>query len=180
MVLSNQAGALCQEQASARNWVQNELPCEAELPLRSVQPVSQWPTLLPVLLSNLTTSLLSRWRETARLEGLEREVQLLKRRLADLEEKRPVCVPVQSLSPEPYKVTRPFSVLVQASGDEYIATFFDANLSASGETQEEAVRNLKDIIVIVFESLTEHDDKQLGIGPARQLKVLGQFLRRCS
>ncbi|GAF95929.1 unnamed protein product, partial [marine sediment metagenome] len=36
----------------------------------------------------------------------------------------------------------------------YIATFFDANISASGDTQTEAIFNLKDMIVGTFEILS--------------------------
>ena len=54
----------------------------------------------------------------------------------------------------------------------------EANVSATGGTQEEAVWNLTDLVVATFEMLADHDPAALGRGPARQLSVLRQFMRR--
>ena len=86
-------------------------------------------------------------------------------------------VPIQSLAPEPYEVIKPFQVVVRPADGEYIASFFDANLSASGETQAEAVLNLKDIIAGTFEILAEMKEAELGPGPLRQKKTLEEFIR---
>jgi len=86
-------------------------------------------------------------------------------------------VPIQSLAPEPYEVIKPFQVVVRAADGEYIASFFDANLSASGETQAEAVLNLKDIIAGTFEILAGMNDAELGPGPLRQKRTLEEFVR---
>lgn len=126
----------------------------------------------------LAGTLRRKWQETARLEALEREVVLLKHRVAGLEQRAPVCVPVETLAPEPYQLLKPFHVVIQTEGDEYVASFFDANLNASGATEEEALVNLKDTIVAVFELLTEHNPSQLGPGPLRQLQVLREFVMR--
>jgi len=112
------------------------------------------------------------------LDELEKGVVSLERRVAELERSAPVCVPIETLAPEPYEVLKPFHAVVQARGEEYVASFFDANLNASGATQEEAVFNLKDVIVAVFETLMEHDPAGLGPGPARQLEVLKEFIGR--
>lgn len=112
------------------------------------------------------------------LDALEKGVLSLERRVAELERSAPVCVPIETLAPEPYEVIKPFHAVVQAQGEEYVASFFDANLNASGATQEDAVLNLKDVIVAVFETLTGHEPDQLGPGPARQLEVLKEFVRR--
>jgi predicted RNase H-like HicB family nuclease len=116
--------------------------------------------------------------EATALRGLQDEVLLLRNRLSELERSAPVVVPVETLAPEPVEVRKLFHVVVRPQDDGFVASFFDANLSASGDTQEEAVRNLKDIVAAAFEVLTEHDPKTLGPGPAKQLHVLKQFLRR--
>jgi len=59
-----------------------------------------------------------------------------------------------------------------------VASFFDANLSASGDTEREAVSNLKDMIVLSLEMFEKLSDEQLGPGPARQKVVLADFVRR--
>ena len=115
---------------------------------------------------------------TAAVQALKREVLLLRQRVARLEAAAPVCVPVETFGPEPYVVLKPFHAVVEAADDEYVATFYDANLSASGATQEEAMSNLKDYLLLVFETLTEHDPEQLGQEPTRQLHVLKEFAAR--
>ena len=62
-------------------------------------------------------------------------------------------------------------------GDEYIASFYDANLSTSGDTVEEAYDNLKNIIISYFNILNRHKENELGPGPLMQKKVLNHFMR---
>ena len=113
-----------------------------------------------------------------RLDALEKEVLSLKCRLAQLEESAPVIVPIETLAPEPYELLKPFHAVVQPCDDEFVATFYDANISASGATQDEAVTNLKDMVVAGFETLTEHEAGRLGRGLVKQLRVLKEFMRR--
>lgn len=128
------------------------------------------------LLSALAHDLLSTWEQTIRQEAIEKELLLVERRVGQLEESAALIVPVESLAPEPFAVLRSFHVVVRAQDDGYIATFFDANLSASGDTREEAVTNLKDIIVGVYRVLASHQQHELGPGPAKQLRVLRDFI----
>jgi len=75
-------------------------------------------------------------------------------------------------------VVKPFQAVVRTVDGEYIASFFDANLSASGETHAEAVLNLKDIIAGTFDILTGMKDSDLGPGPLQQKRTLEEFIRR--
>jgi hypothetical protein len=143
---------------------------------RQAAVAPNWEQQIPEVLKGLQTVLSSVWKETARLEMLEKEVLLLKREMS--ERSLAMEVPIQTLAPEPYEVIKPFHVVVQAGQDDYIASFFDASLSASGDTQDEAVYNLKDILIAAFDSLGEHREDQLGPGPRRQLAVLKEFIRK--
>ena len=69
------------------------------------------------------------------------------------------------------------SVVIQPLGDEHLATFFDANINASGETQEEAFANLKDVLLGTFQMLERMAESQLGPGPKRQRAVLIECIR---
>ena len=131
-------------------------------------------------MTRLADALLERLREAARLEALEKEVLLLKARVAQLEISAPLIVPVETLAPEPYQLLKPFHAVVQPVDGEYVASFYDANISASGGTQEEALANLKDMVVAAYETLTEHEGGGLGRGLEKQLQVLREFLRRRS
>lgn len=87
-------------------------------------------------------------------------------------------VPITTFAPEPFEVLRPMSAVIQPIGDEHLATFFDANINASGETQEEAFANLKDVMLGTFQMLERMSESQLGPGPRRQRAVLSECIRR--
>jgi predicted RNase H-like HicB family nuclease len=99
-------------------------------------------------------------------------------RIPSPEVARSIIVPIETLEPEPYELVRPVHVVVQPEEDSYVATFFDANVNASGETQQDAVANLKDMLVTLFERLEKEPRTNLGKGPALQLAVLRSILRR--
>jgi hypothetical protein len=89
-----------------------------------------------------------------------------------------IVVPITTLAPEPFELLREISVVVQPVEHGYTATFFDANINSSGDTQEEAVSNLKSLVVEIFSDLESEPAARLGPEPVRQLKVLSMFLRR--
>ena len=71
---------------------------------------------------------------------------------------------------------RQILAVVQSSEEGYIAGFFDANVYASGDTEEEALRNLKSMILDVFDSLSREPDPTLGPEPRRRLAVFREFI----
>jgi hypothetical protein len=112
-----------------------------------------------------------------RLREVEAEVATLKKEFAGYRDSQSVVIPVTTLAPEPVTVLREIPVVVRPTEDGYQATLFDANIGMTGDTQEEAVENLKVLLVDVFEDL-ERDEDRLGPGPQRQLSVLTTFLKR--
>lgn len=88
-------------------------------------------------------------------------------------------VPIETVEPAPYELAKPISVVVHpAEGGGYIASYLDANINASGETPHEAVANLKDIMIGLFECLEREPPENLGKGPREQLVTLKFLLRR--
>ena len=86
-------------------------------------------------------------------------------------------IPITTLAPEPYRILRDIPAIVEPTTDGFIATFSDANISASGDTPEEAVSNLRSLILDTFEYLVSEPPDSLGPEPARQLAVLRAFLK---
>lgn len=86
-------------------------------------------------------------------------------------------VPIQSLEPEPFDVIVPMEAVIRPSNGGFVATFFDANVNASGETETEAFDNLKDMIMATFEEYSALGSDALGPEPARQLAVLQRFIQ---
>lgn len=116
------------------------------------------------------------------------DLQRLENRIADLGAriehgieargtKSTKIVPVQTFAPEPYSLLKPMSVLIEDSEDGYLASFFDANIGTSGETEQEAFENLKSLVLDIFDSLSREAPERLGPEPARQLAVLRSFIR---
>ncbi len=79
---------------------------------------------------------------------------------------------IASLEPEPFKLNRQIYIVVQPEEDQFLATFFDANINASGDTEVEAVDNVKDAIVSSFRRFEQLGEERLGPGPRRQYAVL--------
>lgn len=137
-----------------------------------------WQSEVPALLVDLAATLRTNWKDAVRFESIERDLLTLKEQLAQLQNNCPTVVIIDTLAPEPFDVVRPFHVTVEPYEDEYRASFVDANLSAFGETRAEAVWALKDIIAATFEVLSDLGEKKLGPGPARQFRVLREFIRK--
>ena len=137
----------------------------------------EWELQGQELLADLSQELLSRWNALARIEALETEVLLLKERFLRFISAAPLEVQIETFAPDDYEVLRPLRTVVRFSGDNYIATFFDANISASGDTPEDAVWNLKDVILETYEILQTFDKDKLGLGPSRQKSVLEEHIQ---
>ena len=90
----------------------------------------------------------------------------------------PVCVPISTFAPEPFEVITPFSVVVQPDDEGYVATLFHADISSSGDTQEEAVANLKDLVLMIFRDFEHEEDDKLGPAMVRQKRALMSLIRR--
>ena len=127
--------------------------------------------------TELAKILHNRTQGELRYVALSARFRALENKVSEVQSRACITVPIQSVAPEPFDLVHAIHVVVQQSGEDFSATFFDANINASGETQEEAVTNLKDLLVATFEALESMPEK-LGPGPKRQLAVLKQFLRR--
>ena len=83
---------------------------------------------------------------------------------------------LKSLPDDSVHVIQPIPVLVWSVNGAYVATFAESNISASGETAEEAVDNVADIIASKFHLFTR---KTLGMYPRRQLHILQRYMAGC-
>lgn len=112
-------------------------------------------------------------------ESIASRVTRIEEKLAHLEGGRPapVTVSLGTLEPEPYELMRDIEILIEPSDDGFVASFLDANLSISGDTQHEAVTNLKALMIDAFERLHELGESKLGPGPKQQLRILGSLIR---
>ncbi len=114
-------------------------------------------------------------KQANRIAKLERDVKTLKARSA---KSQSVSFTITTFAPHPIKVIKPIIVTVQPSNGRFVASFVDANINASGDTDVEAVAALKDYMSSYFRLLDGMHPKQLGPGPKRQVVVLREFIKQ--
>jgi hypothetical protein len=100
------------------------------------------------------------------------------KRIHRLESLQTKIVPVGSFSPEPYDVLKTILVSVHSIEGGFSASWFDANIHASGDNEEEAVSSLKSLVLDFFDTYSNEPVGALGPEPARQLAVLREYLRK--
>jgi hypothetical protein len=129
--------------------------------------------LLETLAESQWKSLLERWD----LDVVPEKIGELEKRI----DQRPgtsTFTLVSSLGIPGYTIQKSIPVTIRQDGDEFTATFFDANISTGGDTEQEAVANLQTLIADFYDELAATPDKQLGPSLQRQKFVLGEFVCR--
>ncbi len=120
-----------------------------------------------------------RLRKNSRLNALEARIRELEAKLAEAVTRECLVVPIISFVPEPFECLKEIKVVVQQVDDEeFTATFFEANVNAGGCHQQEAVANLKNLLLRRLEFLSAQPPEKLGKPLKKQLAVLQEFIRR--
>jgi hypothetical protein len=68
-----------------------------------------------------------------------------------------VVVRVHTLHPNAFRARRPLDVLVEFDGPGFVAQLIDVKLSAKGDTRQEAVMNLRALVVETYRDLVRTD-----------------------
>ncbi len=114
----------------------------------------------------------------ARTEMLEMEIAELHAEMISLKESSP-SIGVINWLPEPeYSLSNPIVVSVRMDSGEFIASFDDASIAASGETKRLALENLSSMLLSLFDMLKSRDIEKLGPLPLRQLSILDQLISK--
>ncbi|HEX4497280.1 MAG TPA: hypothetical protein VIE43_16525 [Thermoanaerobaculia bacterium] len=71
-----------------------------------------------------------------------------------------VVVHIQTLHPNTFRTRRPLDVLVEFDGPGFVAQLMEVPLSAKGDTRQEAVMNLRALMVRAYCDLLEVERKQ--------------------
>jgi len=132
--------------------------------------VDNWETEARGVMGHVAQAISEKISLAGKLTELECRVKRL--------ETKGIPAQITTLTPAPLKLRRNIPVVIDFNGEDYTASFFDANLHGSGETDQEAFDGLRDRIVLTFEILDQHDEKKLGPEPKRQLAVLRAIISR--
>lgn len=163
-----------ESQKKFNTWIKCDID---ELPAKHRVFNEAWSGNFRSALMNLGKDVSTGMHELIRIQTLESEFRTIKQRLKNLEENKFIIVAVDTLTPDPYIVEKPFHVVIKNEGDSYIASFYDANINASGDTEEEALANLKDILVCLYNKLNSIREDKLGNAMLKQRKILNEFIR---
>lgn len=87
-------------------------------------------------------------------------------------------VHIESFEPEPYLIRQPLPIFIERSETGVGASFHEANIHAAGDTDQEALDNLRSLVLDIFESLERSRASRLGPEPLRQLAVLRTYIKR--
>lgn len=81
---------------------------------------------------------------------------------------------IHTFAPEPYRVKKPIPVVVRPHDGAFLASFLDANVNASGETEQEAFEAVKALML----DMLDHLARQARLGPklATRLSALREFI----
>jgi predicted RNase H-like HicB family nuclease len=79
------------------------------------------------------------------------------------------------------EVLKPIPVTLEPDVDGgYIASFLDASVASGGETVQDAVESLQDLLAASFEQLVALPDSKLGPRMRREREILLEFVCRSS
>jgi predicted RNase H-like HicB family nuclease len=106
------------------------------------------------------------------------KMDAMMKEVAEIRKARTFVVPLTTLAHEPLRMRLNIPATIEGYGEEFTATFSEANVSASGETEADAIANLKESLVSTFEFLESLPENELGPLPARQWGVLRNVLTR--
>lgn len=103
---------------------------------------------------------------------LEQEMAEVRARIAA----RPTLVPIQTLAPHPVEVTKPILAVVQPDDGAWAASWSEANVNASGDTELAAIDMLKDVIASTFRLFCDQEGK-LADDLVKRFAIMREFLR---
>ena len=85
---------------------------------------------------------------------------------------------ISSLPDPSLHVFRSLPAVVKKLGDEnFVANAPEVNINASGDTAEEALENLQDVVATVYRLYSSLPPHTLGPEPARQINLLRQHIQ---
>ena len=83
---------------------------------------------------------------------------------------------ISSLGVPHLVVKKPIPVVISGKDDDYVASFFDANISAGGDTPQEAFGNLREILVAKIDLFNSLPPEKIGREPTKQFATIREFV----
>ena len=116
---------------------------------------------------------------TAVITVFREEIAQLRKRVEVLERTDVLRVPLETLPTDEFQLSKKIEMSIRPTDSGYIASAFDIGIAAAGENIQEAIDNLKDMIVATYELLRSHSENELGPKMLRQWLVLRHLVTNC-
>lgn len=75
-----------------------------------------------------------------------------------------------------HELSRPIPIVVESCDGEFIASFVEANVHASGESRREAIRDLQSYIGDVYDEFVALGAERLGPGPREEFAAMQFYI----
>lgn len=109
----------------------------------------------------------------------DEELQTLKERVSKLEKGGTTCsVKIYDLPSDMYNLKFPIDVILKTVDDEILALIPELELRGEGVIEAEALTDLKNELIDLFEYLNTIQDKNLGKSPRRWKKIINSFVEK--
>jgi hypothetical protein len=112
------------------------------------------------------------------LAALRNEITTLKSIIEQLVSRRNIIVTITTLYPDPFRLLRDLPVNLEIDEDDCVATWYEANISASAESEGDAIAYFKAQLVSAFVLFESTPESEMGPLPLRQWSVLRQSIAR--
>jgi len=89
-----------------------------------------------------------------------------------------IALSIAELGEPGYRLLKSIPITIQIEEGAYLASFFEANVHASGDTDQEAYENLRSMVLDTFDSLEKRTDSELATGAQHQRRVLVAYIAR--
>ena len=137
-----------------------------------------WADAVRPLIESIASQVAFKKSQELQSNVLQIAIAELDKRLHRLESVQAKIAPIGSFAPEPYGLLKPILVAIHSIEGGFNACWFDANIHASGDNEEEAVCNLKSLILDFFDTYSNESANGLGPEPTRQLAVLREYIQK--
>jgi hypothetical protein len=158
------------------------LHCKGE-PMRFVGGTAStfdadWADAVPAVIKSMVTLAQDKKKRELEFNVIQFAINGLEQRIQRLESLQSRIIPIDSFAPEPYTVLKPILITVHSVDGGFSAGWFDANIHFSGDNEDDAIMNIKNLILDFFSTFSNEPLEKLGPEPIRQLAVMKEYIQK--
>jgi hypothetical protein len=127
--------------AFAADWGEESAACPHAPTMITIH--EGWESNVSVLLTKMAKDVSERTAFAARMLSIEQ-------RLIRIESTTSISACISALGETEIELIQPIPFVIRFNGDDFIASFFDANVHASGETRQEAFDGMREMLIATF------------------------------